>query len=436
MLSGRRALAVLGIIIPWSVATMGYAQVDEQQKLLSRRSAEADCYRKLAETIKGLQINSQTYVRDFVTESDVIQAELDAFIRGVRLGSARYFEDGMCEVDAEVTVSQVVEHLREIHTRHYQGGRIVGTDFEKMEQGIAKRVIKVTGSGAPRADLPPDLPLAVEELLSPAPPAPRSSPYPEIWRTVPAQGKLMAVQAARMDAQRKLLERIMGVRINSNTLVRDFVTQSDEIEAQASDMVIGCEETKRYYHHDELIVEVTMSVPTEQVMRTISEFQTRHRQGDRVTGEDVVRVQQKTERKTFSATGSGVPPRAHLESATRATGVDMPEWALGRISAQGEGTDGEIDTPQGRLRAIQAATLDARRKLIEQIYGLQVTAATHVRDFVLQRDEINAQLNSMIAGSVVEDREVRDAVAIVVVSVGGPEIWSPIRSQWLVESRR
>ena len=124
-------------------------------------SAQADAYRKLAETVKGLQINSETYVRDFVAESDVIQTELDTFIRGVRLGKAKCYEDLSCEVPAEVTVAKVVTTLKEIHSRHYKGDSIKGTDIEQMNKKVTKKVIKVVGMGAPREDLPADLPEGV-----------------------------------------------------------------------------------------------------------------------------------------------------------------------------------------------------------------------------------------------------------------------------------
>lgn len=431
-----RMMRVVGTIITYlAVGTVAAGQVDEQSKLLARRGAEADCYRKLAETIKGIQINSETYVRDFVTESDVIESELDAFIKGVRLGKATYYDDGVCEVQAEVTVAKVVEHLRELHTRHYEGGRVVGTDFDKIERTMSKKIIKVTGLGAPRPELPPDLPEGVGEVIGAPVPASRSGAYPENWRPVPAQAKLMAVQAARRDAQRKLLERIMGVRINSETLVRDFVTEYDEILAKANGLVIGAEETKRYFHHDELIVEVTMSVPTEQVVRTITELHTRHYQGDRVSGTDIERVREKIKRKTFEATGSGVPPRKYLTAAGGSTGLPLPDWATKKIKAMGRGTDPQIGTPQGRLRALRAATNDARRQLIEQLHGLRLTSNTLVREYVVQRDEIRAQVQSLIAGSVVEDRQVGESMATVLVSVGGPDVWSVLHSQMLIESR-
>lgn len=433
----KRTLLV-GLMGAFVFATTGqtaFAQLDEQNKLLAKRAAEADCYRKLAETIKGLEIISATYVRDFVTESDTIEASLNTFIKGVRLGRATYYDDGTCEVEAEVTVADIVTHLKELHTRHYQGNRIVGTDFDKMEQKIVKKIIKVIGAGAPRQDLPPGVPGGGGPVQTPASPT-RSTSYPANWSAVPAQAKLMAARAARMDAQRKLLERIMGVRINSETLVRDFITETDEIVARAEGIVVGAEETRRYFHHDELIVEVTMSVPTEQVIRTITELHTRHYQGNRVTGTDITRIRENIKRKTFEATGAGVPPRKYMPANSSATGPAPPEWSFTKITATGNGTDPEIGTAQGRLKALRAATLDARRNLIERLHGLRLTSSTLVRDFITERDEINAQLQSVIAGSVVENRRVEADLATVTISVGGPDVWTIVHSQLRIESRR
>ena len=80
--------------------------------------------------------------------------------------------------------------------------------------------------------------------------------------------------------------------------------------------------------------------------------------------------------------------------------------------------------------------MDARRELVEQISGLQISSTTSVRDFVTERDEINSQVHAVIAGSTVESRRVEGGIATVVVSVGGPDVWSVVNSQLRIESRR
>ena len=185
---------VMAVGLP--VAAWAQAEVTEaQNKLLAKRAAEADAYRKLAEAVRGLQINSSTYVRDFVAESDEIRTAVDAMIRGVRLGEPTWYEDGSCEVPAEVTVAQVITTLREVHTRHYKGDAIKGTDFENMRQTIKKDIITAVGMGAPRPDLPPDLPEGVADQLG-GPPVPPRPPIPQLWIKLGPQARLMALRAA------------------------------------------------------------------------------------------------------------------------------------------------------------------------------------------------------------------------------------------------
>jgi hypothetical protein len=414
------------------------AAAEAQNKLLAKRAAEADAYRKLAETIKGVQINSSTYVRDFVTESDEIRADLDTFIKGVRLGKPTYYEDGTCEVPAEVTVQQLITQLKEIHTRHYHGDRVKGTDFENIKQFYKKDIIQVVGNGAPRPDLPPDLPEGVESVIEQvAISTERPVTVPPIWKEVSAQDKLMARQAARLDAQRKLLERIMGLRINSNTLVRDFVTQNDEIRTEANGIVVGSHEKGQpYFHFDELIVDVTMEVPVESVITTIKELHTRHYKGDSVKATDIESIKQTVKSQTFEATGSGVPKPQVVERVSKATGIAMPDWSTRAISATGECTDPAINTPQGKLKAARCAELDAKRKLAEQIDGLLIESHTTVKDFITQRDEIHAQMQSILVGAVIENTDFGGDTARVTVSIPGADVWEVVHAEWKVVKRR
>jgi hypothetical protein len=72
---------------------------DAQKRLMARRAAVADGYRQLAELINGVRVDSETVVRDFVTESDVIRTQVSALIKGAQIGDTRYLSDGSVEVD-------------------------------------------------------------------------------------------------------------------------------------------------------------------------------------------------------------------------------------------------------------------------------------------------------------------------------------------------
>ena len=408
---------------------------DAQNKLLAKRAAEADCYRKLAETVYGVQINSSTYVRDFVTESDEIRASVDVFVKGIRLGPPRYYDDGTCEVDAEVTVAKLITTLKEIHTAHYKGNSVRTTDFENIKQTVKKDVIQVTGAGVPRPDLPP-LPEGYEDVVTSLPAGvPATKTVPPIWKTVPAQARLTAERAAEVVAYRTLLEHIKGVRLNSNTLVRDFVTEYDEISARASGIVLGAAKVSTYLHHDELIVEVTMEVPVEKVITNIKELHTRHYRGNRVTATDIVNIRKTVNRNFITATGAAVPAARYLAQAKTA-GVAMPEWSARTIQAIGQGTDPDINTAQGKLKAARAAELDAKRRLAEQVYGLSISSNTSVRDFVTEYDEIATQLEAVLVSAIAEPATFEGDIAQVRVSIPAAEVWSVVHQHMEIVERR
>lgn len=400
----------------------------EQQKLLAKRAAEADAYRKLAEMVYGLQINSRTYVQDFVAESDEIRSDVDAFVKGIRLGEPIWYDDGSCEVPAEVTVAKVVETLRTAHSRHYHGGSIKTEDFESITRRIEKKVLKVVGMGAPRPDLPPDLPMGAVELLGPAPAGLRP-PIPDLWRQIGPQARLSAQKAAYEDAKRRLAERIKGLRITARTQVRDFVMESDVITSELNASLVGFEEKGYYLHHDELIAECTLSLPTEQVISTIKKLHSRHYKGDDVKGMDIENITKTIVRKEFEATGMGIPNPRFIQRYAQSAELQMPDWSMRAFEVEGRGTDEAMDTPQGKLRAARAAEMDARRKLAEQIGGLQLRSTTTVRDFVAEHDEIASLVDAVIVDAVVTGTRFEEGEAIVTISLAGARVWGTVNSE-------
>ncbi len=423
---------VLGLVAS-GLAAPAMAQVDTkdaQKKLLSKRAAEADAYRKLAECIKGLQITSDTYVKDFVAESDNIRAAMDEYIRGVRLGNPKWFADLSCEVPAEVTVEKVIETLKSIHTRYYKGDRIKGTDFTDMEKRIETKVIKVVGMGAPREDLPPGT-----EGLVKGPPSSPEPAIPDLWKKIGAQGRMMAIRAAELDAKRKLLERIKGLRITSDTIVRDFVAESDQITAQAMGTVMGAETVRTYLHYDEPIAEVTVAVPVETVITIIKNLHTRSIQGSNIKGTDISEVTQNIKTQRFEATGMGIPPQKVLEAYNATAEVKLPPWASQKIEMTGEGVppDDKKGTAQGKLMAARAAELDAKRRLGEHINGLVISSDTKVKDFVTQHDDIRSYMDALLVGSMVEKTEFDGETARVTVSIPGMQVWQVISERIRIE---
>jgi len=77
-----------------------------QAKLMTERAAKVDAYRNLLEQAYGLQVTGSTSVRDFVTQSDTVRTQVDAFIRGAKVVDTRLLDDGSAEVDMEVSLGK------------------------------------------------------------------------------------------------------------------------------------------------------------------------------------------------------------------------------------------------------------------------------------------------------------------------------------------
>lgn len=70
-----------------------------QKRLMALRAAKADAFRQLLEVIEGVHVNSETTVRDFVTESDVIKTQVEGVVKGAtQIGQPKYLSDGSVEI--------------------------------------------------------------------------------------------------------------------------------------------------------------------------------------------------------------------------------------------------------------------------------------------------------------------------------------------------
>ena len=93
------------------IDVMGNAALPDsegQQKVLSKRAAEIDAYRRLAERMMGVQITSDTTVRDMCVENDQVTAALSQVLKAATPTDIKYKSDGTTEVTMEVKVEDVI----------------------------------------------------------------------------------------------------------------------------------------------------------------------------------------------------------------------------------------------------------------------------------------------------------------------------------------
>ncbi|MBF0101342.1 MAG: LPP20 family lipoprotein [Desulfobacterales bacterium] len=78
---------------------------------MALRAAQVDAYRNLLETIKGVRIDSKSTIKDFVTQSDTITAEIEGIIRGGQVVKREYLSDGTVEVIMQMKLNGGFAHL-------------------------------------------------------------------------------------------------------------------------------------------------------------------------------------------------------------------------------------------------------------------------------------------------------------------------------------
>jgi hypothetical protein len=291
-----------------------------QQKLMAKRAAELDAYRKIAERVLGLQIRGDSSVRDFVGESDDISAAMDHFIKGIRLSDPRYYDDGSCEVDAEVTIERVITEVKKIYDEVYKGGRWKKEEFEDIRKRTERKVLRETGAGAVRPESvipdPKDQPIVAPIVTG----RPIRTALPDIYKQFPPNERLKAKRAAELDAYRKLLERIYGLQISAGTKVKDFVTETDQIRASTEGELKGVRTVGVRYAPDG-VVEVEMAITIERVITTVKRVYDEKYQGGRWKKEYFDDIRKHTERKVITVIGTGaLDTRGAAGDSTRDSG--------------------------------------------------------------------------------------------------------------------
>lgn len=133
----------------------------------AKRAAELDAYRRMAGRVLGVKVDSKTTVKDMCLRDDRMQATICAFIKGMVPVDIAYEEDGTCEVTMQLKKRQVIETVETI-TRTYREGLVVKSDtIRNVNRDINDQTFRVTGTGAPRVDVPTEADVRGEPRLLP-----------------------------------------------------------------------------------------------------------------------------------------------------------------------------------------------------------------------------------------------------------------------------
>ena len=127
---GIFVVSILIFLTVFLVIEVKAQYTEPQKKLMARRAARVDAMRNLTEIIDGTKIDAGTTVKDFVTQSDVINTKLSGRIQEAQEIDFKEQADGTAEVTLEIPTDSVENIL----------GRKLDYDF---------KTIRATGYGAP-----------------------------------------------------------------------------------------------------------------------------------------------------------------------------------------------------------------------------------------------------------------------------------------------
>ncbi len=97
-------------------------------RVTTKRAAVTDAYRKLAEKIYGVVIDSKTTLEDYAVKEDVIRTTVKGIVRGAREVSTNYLSDGAIQVIMETEGIKVKNGLTPITGDIYGIDCISGPD--------------------------------------------------------------------------------------------------------------------------------------------------------------------------------------------------------------------------------------------------------------------------------------------------------------------
>jgi hypothetical protein len=134
-----------------------------QQKIMAKRAAELDAYRRLAARMMGIKISGETTIRDMALENDELVAGLSHVLKGAATTGIKFNkDDGSCEVTMAIKTADVLRTTKRI----VKGEKVTTT----IKDSIEEKTFSETGRGAMREVAQGEVP--AEQSDSPTPSQP------------------------------------------------------------------------------------------------------------------------------------------------------------------------------------------------------------------------------------------------------------------------
>ncbi len=284
------------IILP----ATGFSETRQQKIFRAKHGAQIEAYKQLAEVVKNVQFDSNSYVRQFITESDQIFLQFDNLIKSAGIIKEPEIveePDGSITAKVEVglSVNEIVHGLMRMN--YSRGPEKEPIDFSSIKKYTDKKEFTATGkynsSSAATS--------SYDEKYSPADtsktePVNKNNSSPKLsgsaskknmpeWalRTIKAYGvgtpaeddkstttQINTEKAAQTEAKRNLLEQVYGIKIDPTTTIRDYLLDKNEIGSEVSGYVFDAKQSGKPVYNKDGSVEVEVELPLEGVWKIIN----------------------------------------------------------------------------------------------------------------------------------------------------------------------
>ena len=213
-----------------------------------------------------------------------------------------------------------------------------------------------------------------------------------------AQEKLLARNAAEVDAYAKLAKEVKGLWIDGIDVVRNFVSEESVRNVRFDAFVRGARVVRADSHPDGM-AEVEMEIVLEEFVRNVEELQKTVYKGKKKY--EFYKITPVVEQRSIKVTGFGAPPTdtpAQEAAAVRPSTDGFAQRAFAAL--------GTRYTAQQKLMGKNAAEVDALGKLAKEVKGLWIDGIDVVKNFVIEESVRNVKFDAFICGAQFIDFDV------------------------------
>lgn len=221
----------------------------------------------------------------------------------------------------------------------------------------------------------------------------------QAW-SLTAQQKLLARNAAEVDAYAKLAKEVKGLWIDGIDVVRNFVSEESVRNVRFEAFVRGARIVRAADHPDGM-AEVEMEITLEEFVRNVEELEKTVYKGKKKY--EFFKIREITQQRTVTVTGFGAPASASegAQDAAPARAASSDGFAQKAFAALGTRY-----SAQQKLMGKNAAEVDALSKLAKEVKGLWIDGIDVVKNFVTEESVRNVKFDAYIRGAQFIDFDV------------------------------